>query len=320
MDHRIEVFFYEIKLSYVGKRSGIILFLYEKDIYGIGEVAPLPGISRESIKDALDQIIQIKEGKTVKRPFPSVKFGIELAKLSLEAKKKGCSVVDLIKEGSLKKRIKTRALVGRFNLSDLERIIEGYSFFKVKIRDKKDEGIVREVSKKGKVAVDAEKLFLLEDAIGFVERIKDVQLDYIEDPLRRKEEIFEFFRRTNIKVAIDRDILDENIRKAEPVKAWIIKPGIVGGISDCISLIKEAKKRGIYPVISNPFYSGIGTSALIQLSAIIEEDIPMGLDPYSWIKEDILEERFLIEDGEFILEDVIKKSERIKKGRIFPVR
>ena len=351
MDNRIdrlEIFTYKIPLFYPistsGQpfRSGIIVLLYDRSgHFGIGEVAPLAGLSKETVHDSLKQLIKIKgiiEGKDIKlfdksidklRLFPSVSFGLELAILDLKAKRKGITFWQVIKEGGeIRKKIKINALIGvkdKIEEELIQLIDNGYSSFKIKVRSLKDIEMVKKMRKMGgdriSIRIDANKAFSFKNGIEFGKAVAPFNVDYIEDPLKDPYRLRDFFKQTAIGIGIDEDVNNRDIRYGSHIKAWIIKPGIVGGIKETISLIKEALKNNICPIISNPFYSGIGVSALIQIASVfVAEDIPMGLDPYRWIKEDILEESFIIKDGAFFIEDVIDKAKRINKKILTPVR
>ena len=163
--------------------------------------------------------------------------------------------------------------------------------------------------------IDANKCFSFGEGVKFCRWIYPYAIKFIEDPINDTSRLKEFFRETGINIAVDQDIADTQIRDGDHIRAWVIKPGIMGGLRESISLIQTALRRNIIPVLSNPFYSGLGVSILVILaSAFIPADIPMGLDTYRWIKKDIIEEPFIIKNGAFSLEDVVAKMERIDKN------
>ncbi len=302
----------------------------ENGLCGIGEIAPLENFSKETIKDCIRQIKVISElireqnlEDIFKRCYPSVRFGLELAVLSLEANKKGKNLFELLSKDSRweNKRVKLNALITEQNIYELERLLEsGYSSFKIKVRAEKDWRLVKQVRDKvgcsSEIRLDANRTFSLEEGVRFGKKVYPLRIAYIEDPVRPTE-LKEFFEQTNIAVAVDQGIESKEIRYGKHIKAWIIKPGISVGIKESIALIREAQSLGIMPILSNPFYSGVGVSALACISsAFIDEDIAMGFDPYRWIKEDILEDPLNIKNGSFYLKDVLKKMFKINTKKL----
>jgi len=329
---KIKLYHYKIPLSLPitsnasYTRDGLILFLQDKGgSYGIGEIAPLENLSRETIKDCIKQVKAISEiiekqniEDISKRCYPSVRFGLELAALSLEANKKEKSLFELLNKNNdfcEDKRVRLNALLTRQNINELEKLLGlGYSSFKIKIRAEEDLKLVKQARYSGgwdiEIRLDANRSFSLDKGIRFGKKVYPLQIAYIEDPVTTG--LKDFFYQTGIGIGIDQGIEFKEIRYGMHIKAWIIKPGIVGGIRESIALIKEALSLGILPVLSNPFYSGVGVSALICLSsAFIDKDIAVGFDPYRWIKEDILEEPLEIKEGSFFLKEVLKKMLKI---------
>jgi len=102
-------------------REGLILHLKsDEGREGFGEIAPLPGLSKENIKEAADQLLSIKsvlsaqsvpegmeklDGKLSSwleefSPKPSVQFGVETAVLNLLANTKNKPLHQLISPAS----------------------------------------------------------------------------------------------------------------------------------------------------------------------------------------------------------------------------
>ncbi len=348
MDNRIshiEIFRYRIPLSSPlttsrdYHRSGIILFLYDKYGHcGAGEIAPLEGLSRETLGEALKQVVSISDvikgagldSIDSSRLFPSVRFGLELATLTLKANQTGIPVwkeldeKEVIKRGA---RIRISALIPWHSNSEeelLDLMSKGYNSFKIKANRIEDARLINSLRQMGgngiDIIIDANKAFSLEEGIRFGRSVYPSDIRYIEDPLKEIYKLKEFSQKTGISIGIDQDINNRDIREGDHIKAWVIKPGIVAGLRETITLIKEALKKDITPVLSNPFYSGIGVCALILLaSAHIPEHIPMGLDPYRWIKEDILEEPLDFKNGSFSVEDASNKIQRINKSLLHKI-
>lgn len=337
LDH-IELFYYKIPYllpittgNYFYWREGLILFLYDKDgAFGIGEVAPLEGISKETLRDCISQINELSESLPkltqagLKRYYPSVRFGLESAILSIQAKKEKRNIAELLSK-TRKEKIKISALITEKNLYETEELISlGYSSFKIKVSSPdqwKIVSLVRDiVGEDAEIRIDANAILSFKDAISFAKKIIQFKPSYIEDPTKELEKIKDFFFKTNLFIGIDKHLEKVSLRYGPHIKAWIIKPGIVGGLTESLLLIKEAEERGIYPVLSNPFYSGIGTSMLIIMASSILDDIAMGFDPYRWIKEDLLQQPLSIKRGSFLIKDIENKMDKINISSLIRVK
>ncbi len=72
-----------------------------------------------------------------------------------------------------------------------------------------------------------------------------------------------------------------------------------------IQLIRFAEENGIMPVISDTFQSGVGLNMLISISnAIADKTIAMGFDTYSWLKQDVLNERLQFEMNSILIQNL----------------
>ena len=70
----------------------------------------------------------------------------------------------------------------------------------------------------------------------------------------------------------------------------MLKPTLLGGISRTLRMAERALRRGMTPVVSSAYESGVGTAALVALAAGIgDRPVPAGLDPYRAMAEDVLE-------------------------------
>jgi len=95
------------------------------------------------------------------------------------------------------------------------------------------------------------------------------------------------------------------MQKTDGVKAWIIKPSLVGSVLYVIQLIKRAGLLDIRPVLSSSFLSGVGHSFLLSLStSLIPGEFAMGLNTFIWFQQDVLK-------------DVVKEGWKVEKGGIF---
>jgi O-succinylbenzoate synthase len=70
----------------------------------------------------------------------------------------------------------------------------------------------------------------------------------------------------------------------------VLKPTLLGGISNTLRMAERALGLGMTSVISSAYESGVGTAALVALAAGIgEHPVPAGLDTYRALADDVLD-------------------------------
>jgi O-succinylbenzoate synthase len=86
-------------------------------------------------------------------------------------------------------------------------------------------------------------------------------------------------------VGMDPGVLEEH----RYARAVVLKPTLLGGISNTLRMAERALDLGMTPVVSSSYESGVGTAALVALaSGIGEHSVPAGLDTYRVLAEDVL--------------------------------
>ena len=296
-------------------REGLLLRLTGDDgSEGWGEAAPLPGFSRETLNEAADQLVEATEtigatGKFLSEDIsaiihsgaaPSVRFAVELATLNLNAARRGVSALDPLSSNARNILPVNGLLSGPADgvVTEARRMRDaGYRAVKLKAgsRSVKDDAeLVREVS--GvlgdgiSLRLDANRAWSFEEAMEFVLAVRDVRIEYIEEPLADAALLPRFADETGAPVALDETLVGmeaEDLALHGYARAVVLKPTLIGGISRTLKLAEEARRLGITPVVSSAYESGIGTLGLIPLAAATG-GAPAGLDTYRRLAEDTL--------------------------------
>ena len=319
-------------------REGLILRVTDdKNNIGIGEISPLPGLHKENLLQTIKQLRSISSYLLNKEIpinleqfnngfdvwlknfslYPSLQFGIESAFLSLLAAQQRISVIDIF-HSSLDKSVKINALLTGTPKLITKKInqylAEGFTVFKIKVgRNAIDDDIklVNAINKiidgNAVLRLDANQTWTLDEALHFFQSIDMNNIEYIEEPLKNFEELPDLLKKKNIPIALDENILKFfNNQQLSPsqIKTFVIKPTVIGGVEKSIHLIKFAEENGINPVISDTFQSGIGLSTLIAIAQTIKNETAMGFDTYSWIEQDLLQNRFQIKQGRIFYDKI----------------
>jgi o-succinylbenzoate synthase len=340
-----------VKNIWLSSRQGLILkFTDTKNNTGFGEVAPLPGFNRESLEDVLLELRQFagfildseidnsfldfrsefqKKLKNA-RLFPSTCFGIEMGLLNLLASAKKCQLSQLLSLQAAGE-IYVNALLN-YHTRDLKAAVtqllsEGYHTIKLKVGQGKLEEDVRRVQEVREAAgkqvflrLDANQAWSLTDAVQFGNSVRELEIEFIEEPLQDPTALSSFYRECEIPVALDESLLPMDSEHYDwnfAVKAIILKPMFLGGISRVIWLLQHADSAGIFPVFSSVYESGLTLSFLAQLASVFSPPgIAMGLDTYKWLKEDLLQIPFRVEQGRVEMEKITANANRIELKKL----
>jgi len=256
---------------------------------GIGECAPLPGLSLDNI----DQI-ELKLGEVCKDPnshikdlsilkgFPSIRFGLEMAELDL---RNGGSQNYF---GSFES-IKINGLIWMgdpdFMMSQLkQKLEECWKCIKIKIGAldfEKELEILQSIrSQYGKdnleLRVDANGAFTVSDINKKLNRLAEFDLHSIEQPIQtgQWDLLTELCQYSPIPIALDEELIplvneEDRIRMLDRVKPQylVLKPSLLGGFSESDKWIELAKERNIGWWITSALESNIGLNAIAQWTA-----------------------------------------------------
>lgn len=306
----------DLKHTTIHQRDGLILVLTDTSGHvGLGEISPLPGYSRETMETAIykttmlvDRMINFGELTAhhqsrqntdwENRTAPSVvHFGVETALLSLLANARRISLGAML-YGSSSNKIPINGLI-RSSLSDWVPeadflVGEGYKTLKIKVgringvlEARGIQEIRDHVGPDINIRLDCNRGFNLENGIAFGNAVKSANIEYIEEPIQNPTELPRFYDACGVPFAFDEtlhQIIDPTIsfEAYTGLKAFVLKPTLIGCTARFIALVNQAKEQGIMPVISSSFESDVGLAALAQLAASITGDeIAVGLDTRS---------------------------------------
>ncbi len=304
------------------EREGIILALKttEEDHTAYGEIAPLPGLHQESLESAEEQLVEVLSKHEIidhrilhDGLFPSVRTGLEMAMINLDAAVSGKAPVFSEREEPPSQHVPVNALL----FGDTRQVIQraenyfntGYRTFKLKISAGNSDSAIRSIEALHNIfgttielRLDANQSFSLDEALYLSGEIPQGIIAYIEEPLTNAEEIGEFHAKTAIRSALDetlwqkRELLDQIPARA--LSALILKPNRLGGISVTLELARWAKTHNLLTVFSSAFESGISLSFYSWMAASTSsEPAACGLDTYRYLKDDLLETHFRTDNG-----------------------
>lgn len=303
----------------VSSREGAIIRLTSSEgLSGVGDVAPLPGISAEPFKKALFQLkslrvkpsqipvpAQIDEFQNFfeREPFvslsPSVRFGLETAVIHMMAQARRCLPADVLgisPAGDIPVAGLLQGTPDEIGAQAEGLLRDGFRVFKLKIGNKnipldvKKVQLIRQlIGPETTLRLDANRAWSLEEATAFCRGAGVENIEFIEEPLRDSLELDAFGRVTQWPVALDETLWNfapEAFVFPSSISAIVIKPTLVGGICRALRWIARAKKENKGVVISSAFESGVGSRMLANLAAFSPSAAGLGTE--EWFAEDLL--------------------------------
>lgn len=284
------------------------LIIYQKDnpaVRGIGECAPLKGLSIDDRKDfesvlakLCNDINNYPEWVSRKlHQFPSIKFGLETALLDFCTAGKRILFPSQFTQG--KDFIRTNGLIWMSDFAGMKRQIEdkiadGFTCIKIKIGAidfKKECALFRFIRekyahKKIELRADANGAFVPKDALQKLEQLAPFNLHSIEQPIRHGQwkAMREICRLSSVPVALDEELIgirtrDEKRKLLDTIQPQylILKPTLTGGFTESQEWIKAARERNTGWWITSALESNIGLNAIAQWAYTQNNCMPQGL-------------------------------------------
>ncbi len=326
-------------------RSGLLIRMAsDAGAAGWGDIAPLPGFSSERLEDARAQLFRLRPSiqntelpdswsplvdnlpilPNTREWSSSVRFGIELALWNL------CPVMGRTKGARnsnaehCRKVFINGLLTGRKDeivTQARELSGSGYRAVKLKVGGKSVEEDIRltlkvreTIGRSVGLRLDANGAWTLEEALKFSKGVEQSGIDYIEEPLRDPYKLDAFSLASALPVALDETLRDhpiEKLVKIKTLKAIVIKPTLLGGFHRSNQLALKARELGLQPVVSSAFETGIGIAGLARWAAVVAGGVPVGLDTYRWLAEDVLLSGIDVSNGAVDLPLLEKKKKEI---------
>lgn len=271
---------------------------------GVGECAPLPKLSCDDLPD-YEQILcnacrcleQTGELDTeALRDYPSILFGLETALRHYETQ--SWALWDTpFSRGETGIPINGLIWMGDFDrmLQQIEvKMQSGYRCIKLKIgaiNFEEELALLKHIrahysAREIELRVDANGAFSPVDAMEKLNRLAELELHSIEQPIRagQWEEMARLTADTPLPIALDEELIGCNTPEGKQdlltsvrPQYIILKPSLHGGISGGNEWIAEAEKQHIGWWITSALESNIGLNAIAQWCATFRNPLPQGL-------------------------------------------
>ena len=279
-----------------------LVHLSEGEKTGVGECAPLPDLSCDALPDEiyeakLHQFCQTlcQTGELddeALRPYPSMRFGLETAVLSLQSSLHSPLSTLLLFDTPFSRGeegIPINGLVWMGNYDEMlqrmeEKLEKGFRCVKLKIgaidfdqeldlvKRIRDRFSFHEVE----LRLDANGAFKYEEALYKLELLSQYAIHSIEQPIRQGQWAYmaELCRESPLPIALDEELIGVNDPEMKShmldiikPRYIILKPSLHGGMKGCREWIETARQQGIGSWITSALESNIGLNAIAQFAS-----------------------------------------------------
>ena len=280
------------------------LLLKENGLTGIGECAPLPGLSRETpeqVENLLKEITAAPELFT-SRPellaeVPSVRFALETAWTDLQRGGKQILFPSAFTSGQQGIPVNGLIWMGDREYQEArihEKLDAGFRCIKLKIgslRFEEELKLLEMIRALGcsyalTLRADANGAFKPEEALSKLESLAGYELHSIEQPIAagNLQQMARLCNESPIPLALDEELIGINSREGkeellETIRPQylVLKPSLHGGFSGCDEWIELAGQRSIGWWITSYLESNIGLNAIAQWTFLKQVKMHQGL-------------------------------------------
>ncbi len=287
---------YQMLMSDGKMREGSLLEINNPNgSIGVGEVSPLPGWSKETLDQAINQLVWLKthvknldslEDFEKIDLLPSVLFGINSAYSQCES--------------SSPISIDVCSFLRGTPLEILEQALQseesGFSFAKLKVGSlslHKAYDLIIKLKDRFRLRIDVNKSWNTEDSLSFFSEFPKDAFDYVEEPLQNLERLEQF----PIPFTIDESFSEHLPYPLPNLKGVIFKPTIRGWLSNFSLIKKWVKEKNIDLVLGSTFESDVGLAGIVHLANQLGVKSPLGIGTYRNMTTQFLDNPMIFSKG-----------------------
>jgi o-succinylbenzoate synthase len=291
----------------LSKRAFAVLTLTsEDDTVGVGEAAPLPGYSPESIEDAAEELRVLIDAPIAADAslgplalldsvpevqlsvHPSARFALESALLDWLGKVRGEPIHRLLNP----RTVHPVPIADLVLEADPERwpdhvdrlCTDGATHLKLKVGAALDQELaalqtVRRDHPELAIRLDGNRRIDMADLRRHAAQLESLDLELIEEPVAPRD--WPGAALLPLPLALDETLDDESISRRlleeGHIRAVVIKPTVRGGMTGALDLATIAREHGAQPVLSHTFEGPIARAAAAELALAFQTELAAGL-------------------------------------------
>ena len=198
--------------------------------------------------------------------------------------------------------------VGPERAAEIVRASQGCSTAKVKVAERGQtldddverlEAVRDALGPDGRVRVDANGAWGVDEAVAAIRRLDRFGLEYVEQPCASVEELAQVRRRVDVRIAADESIrrADDPLRVAalDAADVAVLKVQPLGGVRGCLDI---AERIAMPVVVSSALETSVGIAAGVALAAALPSlPYACGLATVQLLERDVVDDPLLPVDG-----------------------
>ena len=278
------------------ERTAVIVGVRSAQATGLGEAAPLPGMSIDRIADAeaacidLAACVPIAFESTAQASAvadqitaaPAARFAIETALLAALAQDARTSIAALW--GATSRIALRSAVVVDDEAEAMLAVARGARCLKIKAEHPDRVLRIAAAVPGVPLRVDANRMWPRADTERWLGLLAALPIEYVEEPCVGANELLAYV--LPCKIALDESLIGldpSELARAivsPSLAALILKPTLLGGFARCHELAVLAHEHGVAPIVTHTLEGPIGTAACAELARSIDADVAVGLAPH----------------------------------------
>ncbi len=262
----------------ITQRDGILIQISDGGVSGWGEAMPLPGWPGAD-PSATRTELEAWAADPDPGNLPLERFAhgaVELALLDLEAQQSGQTQAEVLSEGGpVADAVELNALVADTE-DAVAAMADGYGTAKLKVGASDIEvdvaavAAVRDsIGDSCRLRLDANGAWTVDQAVSALSRLKQFEIEYVEEPVAGIEALTQVAEQSSIPVAIDDSLGSVEAQVPESISVVVVKPMALGGPRTAYVAARRWINEGRKVIITNYFDSAIGHHAALSVAAAL---------------------------------------------------
>lgn len=298
-----------------GERAAVLVEVRsDRGAIGLGEAAPLPGMSPDTLEDAERAIaafarlagVELADREAARLLVaattapPAARFALETALLDALAREHGISLAALLRAPGRGPATPGRSPsadshVGAVPRAPLATVVDdpdaarrafaaGIRCFKIKLGADDPPERVRAIAAAAPGAalrIDANRSWPPAEVLDRLAALAALPIEYVEEPCLDAHRLLA--GALPCRLALDESLVELSADavaaalRSSALAAVILKPALLGGLSACLELAAQAHACGVAAVASHALEGPIGTAACAELALALAVDQAPGL-------------------------------------------
>lgn len=285
------------------RRAALLGVRAESGATGLGEAAPLPGMSIDALEDAVRacealaaiapvSIATAADASALADQLtaaPAARFAIETALVAALAQDARTSVANLLAPSPAPGLREAVVVDDEAEAAAAAR--RGAPCLKLKASLPADldpaTGRVHRIARAAPgipLRIDANRGWPRADTPALLASLAGLPIDFVEEPCPHAHELLD--KALPVRLALDESLIElgpdelAHALASPHLAALVLKPTLLGGFARCLELAATARARSVAAVVTHALEGPIGTAACRALACAIGDDAPVGLAPH----------------------------------------